>query len=103
MPGKRPGDTSRRIRLVIPERAVVALVGRTITDCDRLERLLKPRVMRKGGTLKLFSQVHQMEDLAGERIDVLILEPSLTSTAKDAIIWMVKRANSTVTVYDGIL
>jgi hypothetical protein len=102
MPGKRPGDTSRRLRLVIPDRAAVALVGRTLESCERLARLLRPRVDRKGGTLRLFSQLHQMEELAGERIDVLVLERSLTSTAREAVVWMVKRGNANVQVFEDL-
>lgn len=100
MPGKRPGDTSRRVRIAIPERGHVVVVGRTVDGCDRLVKILKPRVEAKGGTLKVFSQLHQMEELAAERADVLVLDSGLGPTARETVVWMMKRSNANVQVVE---
>jgi len=91
---------SRKVRIDIPPRAAVVVVGRTVEDCDKLVAVLKTRVSAKGGSLKAFSQLHQLEDIATERIDLLILHPDLGSTARDVIIATAKRANHSVEVYE---
>ncbi len=100
MPGKRPGETSRRLKVVIPDGGHVIVVGRTKEDCDRILRLLQPRCTTKGATLKAFSQLHQMEELGGEKADVLILHSGLGPTARETVVWTVQRTNRSVDVID---
>jgi hypothetical protein len=91
---------SRKIRIDIPPRAAVVVVGRTIEDCDKVVAVLKPRVSAKGGSIKAFSQLHQLEDLATERIDVLVLHPDLGPTARDVITSTARRANRDVEIVE---
>lgn len=101
MPAERNarGSRSRKITIDIPERARVVVVGRTRDDAQKLADFLTPWVERKGGALKSFSQLHDMEDLAGERMDVLVLDSSIGSNTREAVEWMVRRSNSQVIVY----
>ena len=99
MPKKSPPDAGPRITIEIPARARVVIVGRTTEDCASLVAFLKPWVQMKGGSLRVFSQAHQMEELAGEKIDGLVLDMSLGSNARDTVEWMVRRGNGSVIVY----
>lgn len=100
MTGKLPEGTGRRIKLEIPKGARVALVGRTAEDCETLAGFLRPWIEGRGGSLKVFSQIHQMEELGGERPDVLVLDFSLGPTARDTVAWTVERSNAAVVVYE---
>jgi len=84
----------------LPARSRIIVVGRTAHECESLVLFLKPRVLARGGSLKVFSQLHQMEELAGERADVLVLGPGLGPTARDAVVWTVRRSNASVKVFD---